>query len=69
MSLGLGATSKAMKPSTSFSCFEKNLAAKVARPAKRGVYLNVADATPPTGTSDTCHRIKPILRYVLGNKD
>lgn len=56
MSLGLGAISKAMKPSTSLNCLEKNLAAKVARPAKRGVYLNVADAIPPTGTSGTCHR-------------
>lgn len=45
-----------MKPSTSFNCLEKNFAANVARPAYGGIYLNVADAVPSTGTSGTYNR-------------
>lgn len=51
-SSGLGATSNAKNPSQSSNSLQLNLTAKVARPAYGGVYLKVADAVPPTGTSE-----------------
>lgn len=50
-SSGLGAISNAKNPSTSSKSFELNLATKDARPEYGGVYLNVPDAVPETGTS------------------
>lgn len=51
MSSSRGNVSNAKYPSTSSSSFEKNLATNVPRPAYGGMYLNVADAVPATGTS------------------